>query len=342
MPEHARKWPRGLRGIFLILGLGLFAWFLYRAGPVQILDHVTGLGWKALIVPCPYLLVYLLDTWGWRMAFGRYAGRVPSYRMLFRVRWASESINSIIPSAYLGGEVLKVYLLHKRGVSGLVAGTSVVASKTCQALGQVMFIGLGALAALPHLTPGSGVQMGMGAITLVAFLGVVCLFLLQRQGMFTGLQAVLARLSIRLKVLEKNRETLQRLDQQVFEFYRKDRVRFFQCNMVYLAGWLADAVEIYVVCHVLGLPLDWTEALAIESFISVAKAIGFFVPASLGVQESGVVLLFHIFALPATVGATYAILRRGRELIYVLIGGTLLYTEESSFKALAGLMRAKG
>ena len=33
-----------------------------------------------------------------------------------RVRWAGESINSVVPSAYIGGEAAKVQLLHKRGV----------------------------------------------------------------------------------------------------------------------------------------------------------------------------------------------------------------------------------
>jgi hypothetical protein len=32
------------------------------------------------------------------------------------------------------------------------------------------------------------------------------------------------------------------------------------------------------------------------------------------------------------IGVTYAILRRGRDLFYVLVGGTLLYSEEASFK----------
>jgi hypothetical protein len=45
-----------------------------------------------------------------------------------------------------------------------------------------------------------------------------------------------------------------------------------------------------------------------------------------------VVLLFQIFGLPAPIGAAYAIIRRGRELFYVLVGGALLYSEEASFK----------
>ena len=52
-------------------------------------------------------------------------------------------------------------------------------------------------------------------------------------------------------------------------------------------------------------------------------------------QETGVVLLFKIFGLPLPIAVAYAIIRRGRELFYVLIGGALLYTKEASLKRVA-------
>ena len=315
-----------------MLGLSLFGWFFYRAGPAEIFSTVSRLGWLALVVFVPFFFVYLLDTWGWYLAFGSYAAVRPPFLTLFRVRWVGESINNVIPSAYVGGEALKAYLLHKRGVPGLTCGTSVVASKTCQVLAQMLFIGIGALAALPHLPADSGARGGMLVITLAAFGVVVLLFALQREGMFSTLNRVLARLTIRIKALEKHQPNLRKLDDQIYQFYHRDRRRFFQSTGAYLLGWLADAVEVYVVCHLLGLPLSVTEAIAIEAFIGVAKAMGIFVPAAMGVQESGVVLLFQIFGLPATIGVAYAIIRRGRDLLYVLVGGALLYAEEGSLK----------
>jgi len=315
-----------------LLGLGLFGWFIHRAGPAEIFATASQLGWLAPLVLMPYFLVYLLDTWGWYLVFGSYAAVRPSFLTLFRVRWAGESINNVIPSAYVGGEALKVYLLHKRGLSGMTASTSVVASKTCQVLAQVVFIGLGALAAMNHLPAGSGVRTGMMLIMLGAFGVLGLLFLVQRWGMFSSLHALLSRFSIRIKALEKNQPHLRRLDDQIYAFYQSDRARFFSTTTVFLMGWLADTIEVYVVCHLLGLPLTWTEAIAIESFITVAKAVGIFVPGALGVQESGVVLLFQVFGLPAPIAVTYAILRRGRDLFYVLVGGALLYSEEASFK----------
>ncbi|HNQ73080.1 MAG TPA: flippase-like domain-containing protein [Verrucomicrobiota bacterium] len=320
------------RWILLLLGLSLFGWFIHRAGPAEIWAHVRQLGWAAPLVLLPYLVVYLFDTWGWQLSFGQYAGTPPRFPTLFRVRWAGEAVNNVIPSGYVGGEAVKAYLLHRRGVPGLTCGTSVVASKTCQVIAQVAFIGLGALLALPVLPPDSEARHGMIIITLAAFGVVLLLLLLQRRGLFSTVQGVLKTLSLRPKMLERHAAHLRKLDEQIYRFYRTDRRRFFQTTSVFFLGWLADALEIFVVCHLLGLPLTVAEAIAIEAFISVAKAMGIFVPAALGVQESGVVLLFNIFALPIPLAVTYAILRRGRELFYVLVGGMLLYAEGAALR----------
>jgi putative membrane protein len=318
--------------LLLLLGLALFGWFIYRAGPAEIFASVGRLGWLALIVPLPYFLVYLFDTWGWYLTFGGDKASRPSFLTLFRVRWAGESINNVIPTGYVGGEALKAYLLHKRGVPALTASTSVVASKTCQVLAQVAFIGLGAIAAQSLLPADSTAGRGMIFVALASACAIALLFMLQRQGMFASLRSLLSRLSIRIKILERNEGHLRQLDEQIYTFYRRSQGRFFCVTLVYLLGWLADAVEVYVVCHLLGLPLSWPEAIAIESFVSVAKAVGVFAPAAMGIQESGIVLLFQLFGLPAPIGVAYALLRRGRELCYVLVGGLLLYSEEASLK----------
>jgi uncharacterized protein (TIRG00374 family) len=319
----------------LALGLGLFGWFIHRAGPAEILANLTRLGGWAPLVLLPYFLVYAWDTLGWHRAFGRYAPAQPAYWTLFRVRWAAESINGIIPSAYLGGEALKVYLLRRRGYSGITAGTSVVIAKTGQILAQVLFIGVGAAAALTQLPAREGAWSAMLLITAAAFGLVGLLFLLQRRGMFSTLNSLLGRLPVRLPAMANRQVAWRKLDDQVQAFYRGDRLRFLQVTSSFLVGWLCDSLEVYLVCRLLGLPLAWPVAVAIESLISVAKAVGILVPAAMGVQEAGVLLLFALFGLPAPIAVTYAIIRRGRELAYVVVGGLLLYSEHAPWGSLS-------
>ena len=325
-----------LRVIVAIAGLLLFALFVQRAGVVEIGRAFSELGWLTPIVLLPFGLVYLLDTLGWRFAFGREGAGVP-YATLLRVRWAGESVNSIVPSAYIAGEAVKVHLLRKRGVPAVDAASSVVAGKTAQTLAQVIFIAIGALAASANLPPESPARAGMLVITISAAALLAALLWLQHRGLFAIIVALGAKL--RMRIGSQRAENLRQVDERIFNFYRTDRRHFLLSTGFYFSGWLCDTLEILLVSHLLGMPLDWTQAIAVEAFIGIAKGLGMFVPGALGVQESSVVFLFYLFGLPAGLGIAYAIIRRGRDVIYAIIGGALLYLEHLPLRGIAGLAR---
>jgi hypothetical protein len=158
----------------------------------------------------------------------------------------------------------------------------------------------------------------------------------QKHGLFAVTLGVARRLKLRIPALETNRDKLLRIDAQILEFYRKDRKHFFLSTGAYMSGWLLDTIEIFVVASLLGVPIHWNQALAIEAFVGVAKILGLFVPGALGVQESSIVFLCRMAGLPEGFGVVYAILRRGREVVYALIGWLLIYSEEVRLKELAG------
>ena len=207
------------------------------------------------------------------------------------------------------------------------SASSVVAGKTAQVLAQVVFIAAGAVAGAANLPPQSPARTGMLAITALATAIVALLFWLQRRGMFRTLTALLP-----VRALRNRAERLRQLDDRIFDFYRKDRRHFALSTAAYFGGWMADTLEILLVSHLLGMPIDFSQALAVEAFISVAKALGIFVPAALGVQESGIVFLCYLFGLPPALGVSYAIIRRGREVVYAAIGGIFLYAGGLSFR----------
>ena len=327
---------RALRFIVAAAGLALFAWFVHRTGVDTIWRAFATLGWSAPLILLPYAFVYLLDTVGWRLSFGCALPKAIRFGTLFRIRWAGESLNNVVPSAYLGGEAVKVYLLHKRGLPVADGAASVIIGKTAQVLAEVIFIAFGAVAGSLILPANSPARAGMFAISGAATAIVVMLFWLQRRGIFSTLLALTGRLRLRIRALTSRAESLRQLDQRIFAFYRNDQRRFLSGVTLYLAGWIVDSTEILLVSHLLAMPLDWSQALAFEAFISVAKALGVFAPAALGVQESGVILLFYFFGFPQALAVPYAIIRRARELTFVLFGGALLYAEEPALRGFAG------
>lgn len=324
------------RAVLLILGMALFGWFVWQAGPEEIWRTCAGLGWYAPLVLIPYGLVYASDTLGWRFAFGLEAVRPVPFLSLYRIRWCGEAVNNVVPSAYVGGEAVKVYLLRKLGVDPRDATASVIVGRTLQTLTQVIFIALGAAAFLSIARTSPAVRRGMMVVMAASTLAVVLLFWLQTHGLFAVVYSILDRLGIRFASTEANRSHLLEVDRQVVSFYRHERSRFLGSACGYLGGWLLDTTDILLVSWLVGMPISWPQALAIESFVGVAKILGIFVPGALGVQESGIVLVCRLAGLPDALGLAYAIIRRGREVAFASVGWLLLYVEEAGLRGLAG------
>ena len=315
------------KALGLAAGLALFGWYISRADWRSVAEALARLGWLAPLALLPYLAVYVVDCMGWRLCLP--PKLKISFGSLFRIRWAGEAVNLVVPSGYVGGEAVKVYLLRKKGVPGQVGTSVAVVSKTAQSVGQLLCLILAAGAFLKMGNHEPGVHAGMVSILGAGVALLVVLFWVQKRGLFASLAGLARILRFKLSFIEQRRARILEVDEAISGFYRQHRPRFYAAIAVYFAGWLVDTLEIYVVSRLLGMPIEWTQALAVETFTSVVKLLGIWVPGSLGVQESGIMLLGRLAGLPDTLCAAYPVLRRGRELIFALIGWLFLYTEHT-------------
>ena len=314
-----KRWGRWAA---LLVGSGLFAWYLRGTDWSAVGEALRRMGWLAPLLLASYFVVYVVDTWAWRESFAE-RPRVPFWTM-FRVRWSGEAANNIVPTAYVGGEALKVMLLARHGVPAGAATSAALISKTAQTVAQVLFIAGGAAAFLVVGIEHAGLRTGMGVVLTggLAVLGVMVW--LQRRGAIGVVMGMLGKLGVRSRWIEDHRPRWEAVDRQVAGFYREHRGKFVRSTAGYLAGWLLDTVEIWVAAWLLGWPIHWLQALAIESFTGVVKVIGMWVPGALGVQESGISLLARLAGAPSVLGVAYPLLRRVRELIYAGLGWLLL------------------
>jgi len=320
---------RILKWLALALGLVLLGWYVSRADLEAIGGALRELGWLAPLVLLPYFCVYIADCIGWRMAFPEKPG--VSFLTLLRIRWAGESFNNVIPSAYVGGEALKVFLLRGHGVPGGVGAASAVVSKTAQTVAQVLLITLASIVFWQIGGNYPGLRPGMMAVFVCGVLVVLGLFWIQKRGLLSVLSSIARAAGLQLKAVESRREKIQAVDQTISGFYRRHPRRFLASTGFYLCGWLLDTTEILLVSHLLEMPITWWQALCVEAFTGVAKALGMWIPGSLGVQESGIVMLGRLAGLPDALSFTYALLRRAREIVFALVGWALLYGHEQVF-----------
>ncbi len=315
-----------LRILLALAGLSLFVWYAAGVGLRGAGDVFGRIGWFLPLVLLPYALVYVVDTAAWRLAF---AVRPPlSFGRLFRIRWAGEAVSNLIPSAYVGGEVVKVYLLRKHHAPVEAATASVVISKTAQTAAQILFVSIAASFFVTMTPSGADFRSALGLVGLAGAAALGFFFWLQRRGLFRSLMAVARFFRLQPGWLTRLRPTMTQSDQVMREFYSSHRPRFLGCAALYFAGWLCDTIELFVFAWLSGTPISWRHALVVEACTGMAKALGWFVPGSAGIQESGVLLAGRSLGLSGDLCVSYAVFRRSRELLYALAGWGLLALEE--------------
>jgi hypothetical protein len=150
--------------------------------------------------------------------------------------------------------------------------------------------------------------------------GMVVFIALQRRGLFTGLLSLLRRCGIRVHFIESREETLRALDLTIIDFYNRARQTFFLSVAAFFLGWLAEALEVYVMLCYIGPSPDFLTAISVCALAVMIKGGTFFIPGSVGAQEGGNLVLLMAYGYSDVAGITFAILRRVRELVWIGIG----------------------
>lgn len=309
---------RRLSIVFALVGLGLLAWLVVRAGPERIWEHVAAIGWAVLAL-VPLSLLWLgPNTLGWAYAIPPGGEPVPLLQ-LFAIRLTGEAVNGVLPSGYLGGEPVKAALITPW--MGFAAATSsIVVAKTAQTLALLIYALLGtALATWRTEVPAALGPAAVGVPILLA-LGV----LVFGAGSASGLLGRFARWG-RTRWADKTwlarlLARAQEVDDVLAAFYRRHKGRFALSTMAHLCAWLAGTLEVWVIVYWMGYTARLLDALVIAAFATMVKVGAFFIPASIGAYEAGTMLAARMTGLPTEAGLTIALVRRMREVIWIAVG----------------------
>lgn len=319
--------PRYLHFGFVVLGIGLLAAIAWNTDLAEVGSRLAELGWKgALAVVAVYFAAFLLDTAVWMAAL---TARRPSARLLaqlWKVRVIGEAVNAATPLASIGGEAVKALLLRKYYDVALRDGiASLVLAKTAIMVGLILFLGggftlvLGADRLPEPVKLAAGV--GLGAFTLaIAGLVLVQWFrLASRAAAWVSGMRYGGRLKNWLVALAD-------MDRQLSGFYRGQRARLVPAILLSIANWLLGAAEVMIVMWFLGSPITYADAIMIEALTQLVRAGTFFIPMSLGAQEGTLMLVVGALTGAPTLGFAVAIVRRGRELLWILLGLLLFWS----------------
>lgn len=306
---------RPLRFALVAVGIGLLVLMVVWNDPAAIAASIRRVSWGFLLVLVfPVSLVMLFDTLGWRFAFAR--DRVP-FRTLIGVRLAGEAFNMATPTAALGGEAVKAWML--RGTVPLdVSLPSVIVAKTTITIAQGLFLLIGVAIAWTTAMPDSALLRAMQWLLVLEALALAGFVVGQMAGLLARVERLLDRLGWHPG---RGRGVLERVDDVLGRFYRERGGRLALSVLFHLLAWLLGVLEAYVILRLLDVPgTTLVTATLIEAFGTAIKFATFLIPASLGALEGGYAATFAALGLASSTGVSFSLVRRVREAAWIAVG----------------------
>jgi putative membrane protein len=291
----------------LAVGLALILTLAGYYGFAEIAQGLGAAGWGVLLVIAFHPVQIVFSALGWQALVAHPA---PGLIAFIRLRWIREAVNNLLPVAQVGGEFVAARLLRQRGVPLPVAGASVTVDLTMEMMSQIVFTLLGLALLIPGLREPQVVPWAIGAIALAG--SVAALFIaVQRLGGFHLVERGLVRLAERGSAWASLGEVAG-LHRAIVGLYAAP-ARLGWSFGYHLVGWLLGGLEVMLALHLVGVSVDYREALIIESLGQAARAVGFAIPGALGVQEGGYVMACALFGISPQHAIELSLLKRIRE-----------------------------
>ena len=291
-------------------GAALFTILLIRQGAPQVGAAFASAGWAiAAVVAYHFAVPVFLDALAWWVLFPK-SDRVPLRKLLW-MRWIGESVSTLVPSAAVGGDVVRARLAAINGAPLSVAAGTVLVDLTLGVFTQAAFTLLGVVL-LVGVTGQKNFVRPTLIGTLIGVVGVAGFYFVQRLGMFRFLALIVARLanSPEWQSLVHGGETL---DQTIRALYARRKAVIACCAWTILSLVLGSG-EIWIALYALDLHATFVNALILQSMVLTIRSAAFAVPGGLGVQEGGYLFVGNLLGIPGDAAFALSLIARVREL----------------------------
>ena len=303
---------RSIQPIVYLLGLAgvaLFIILLLREGAGQVGSAIARAGWGLLGLTLYHLVQTLSDSAGWLVL-------IPSNDRLrlsrsFFLHWMGESINNLLPTARVGGDIIVARVAAMWGMPLKTAIAAIIVDVTIGIVARVLFLVTAGIL-LVSATGRTDLVRPVLVAVLAGVLAVSGFYAVQRAGIFRWSTMLASRLakSPQWDSLVQGGEALDRTIRTLYA--RQSGI--VGCCFYWILSWLIASGEIWIALWVLGLRPSFTTAVILESTSLFVRGAAFLVPGAVGVQEGGYILLGNLLGIPGDMALALALLRRVREL----------------------------
>lgn len=306
--------------LFPVVGLVLLAFVLRKSDVAQLRSHIEAVGWTTFGQICLLFLVYFAaDVINWQAALPQVPRELRWFGRLWLVRMIGDAYNNVTPTAALGGEPIKAWLMKRRyGVSWRDTGTAIVIARTSTMFALIVFVAIGLTLVWRRPDLDSGQQSLALATFLIVVAGTAAIFLAQYFMLSTRLARALGATRWGARLVSAI-ATVEDIDRQLTAYYREHRYALVVSIAAAWMAWVLGTLEAWVILHALGTHLSFADVWIMEAFVQSVRAASFFIPAALGTQEAAILVMINWLSGAQSVGIATALVRRARELLWIAV-----------------------
>jgi putative membrane protein len=299
-----------VRLALFLAGTAAFAILAIHAGMatvIRMLGLLQPVGFA--IITAIHLPVIILMGLAWWTVGQDARGATPAKFMAARL--VRDSVAEILPFSQIGGFLSGLRLLHLLGLDRVTGALSMLADLTIEFAAKLAYALAGVLA-LAILIPGEH-PLRPFFLALASVLVVLATITAFRKQIRCRLENMAARMAARWSPLRYHDTGA---DFGRFFAWRRSLPNF----AIHTGCWLFGAVEAWVTFRLMGLAVTGPQALSIDSLGTALRTFGFLVPAAMGVQEAGYVLVCGLFGVGPAEAVAFSLARRARDLALGLPG----------------------
>jgi glycosyltransferase 2 family protein len=317
----ARPQRRGLRIFLVLLGLGVLGALAALVGWGPIADNLARIGplyFLVLVGLCG--AAQIAFTLGWWCIVGR--PHPMSFGELLAAYLAGDSVNYFTS---VGGEPVKAHLLDSK-MGFRPAFATIWVHRNVDVLSQWLFLVVGAVVTMTHFKLPNLVRWLVIA-GLVVLGGLAIGFTgLQSKGFFGAFFRILMKVPVLAKKLRHLEEHAHAVDEKIRLYYhREEHKTQFAWGVAWgFIGWCGGLFETWIVLRLLSPTHGFASAYAVEALAMILNSVLLFIPAKIGSAEGIRVAVAAVLGLTPAQGVAYALVRRAREIVWLVPGFVIL------------------
>ena len=256
--------------------------------------------------------------WKWKEVLKGMGVNLPFFSF-FQPFFAGYSIIYLAPMVMFGGETFRIYFLKEKNSVPLEKGAaSVIVDRVLDITTNLLIVVLGMGFFI--------FRIGLLPKNWTIFLGGSFLFWLAGITFFyfkTFKKESMVWTFLRLIKIGENDQKPFRFEKEIFEYFRLKKAAFWKGLGLAFLEEIIIFLRTSLLVFFLMKKVDSLSILAIEGFTYLITMVP--IPASLGTHEAIQAFAFNSLGYGAGTGATFTLILRGTELVFVFLGLIILY-----------------